>query len=117
MALLYTYEAQIWACHCWLEHNRYLATYKASAFTPIHLQKVYASIPKCAVGPPLPSLTHTHIHQPPPPTHYIHLCTYSDIAIGAPYVDMGSNQGSVYVYYGRADIMEFGQQTPFEVQW
>jgi len=77
------------------------------------------SIPNCAVGPP-PPLSHMHTHTPTPlptQTHiHIHLCTYSDIAIGAPYVDMGSNQGSVYVYYGRADIMEFGQQTPFEVQ-
>ena len=43
--------------------------------------------------------------------------TFSDIAVGAPYADNGdNNQGAVYIYYGRADIAEFAQQTPFEVQ-
>ena len=41
---------------------------------------------------------------------------FPDIAVGAPYADNGNNnQGSVYIYYGRADIAEFGVQTPFEV--
>jgi len=54
----------------------------------------------------------------PPP---LLLCTFfcplfPDIAVGAPYADNGNNnQGSVYVYYGRADIAEFAQQIPFEV--
>ena len=42
--------------------------------------------------------------------------TFSDIAVGAPYADNGdNNQGAVYIYYGRADVAEFAQQTPFEV--
>ena len=44
------------------------------------------------------------------------LSLFPDIAVGAPYADNGNNnQGSVYIYYGRADIAEFAQQTPFEV--
>jgi len=76
----------------------------------------------CTAVPPLPLLPHTHTHtfshvHVHPPTPHAHTHTHSDIAIGAPYVDMGSNnQGSVYIYYGRADIVEFGQQIPFEVQ-